>query len=470
MSARILTTIVRADDRRSATTETLRAQRPALLEDKRWPEAELIGLRLLSSARCDVPDFMAYFDARVGQGDRAMAFGFLRSLEKSRPAADLPKFRFRAAEKMIETAPSDPRVVSDAIDLLRQSLAGGLPKQDDYGARRLLASQAYASHEYDRAIDLLKPLEQESVDAAVEIVWTRWIRGIDGDTAQIRSDANSLFDELLRQVSQRKKFRLVNPTPQELTDFQMLLVILGRESEFFDIVRELIVMSPAEKDAAKARIDEFRLNAESRRKSPNLGVVSEILTRRLENDPNDALALQQAVRLWARLPADSGQPIAKWVDARLKAQPADLSLLHFAGDLCRNEARWTDARSIYARILESAPGDYVAMNNLAESLYKTKPFDYTQALELTEKALRISPGNVAILETRGQLLARLGKLEESREILESCLASYPQDWNLRNTLVQIYERKGDQANAEAHRQALSQLERPPGAEPFAQLP
>jgi len=457
-------------DRFRSANAKLRLEWPAMSIAKRWPESELAGYRLMASEKVSIADDMAYFDTLIGLGEPVRARNFLESRERARPAGELAAFRIRYAEKILQSASSDPLVVNQAIGLLRQALAAGLTSADDFKARRLLASQAYANSDYDLAIDLIKPLESESVDVAVEIAWIRWIKQIDGDTTEARTEARNLLDELLRQTSQRKKFRLVNPTPRELSNFAMLLVILGRDDEFLDVTRELIVLSPDEKDRAKAEIQSYRLNAELKKRTPDFGVIGPILVERLEKNPADSDSLYQAILIWSALPKGVDNPLTNWVRQRLDAANADVPTLHFAGDRCRERGKWAEARSIYLRLKEKLPDDLVVLNNLAEAYYKVEPFEYDKALALANRAQELAPGNPTVIETRGQILARLGKLDESKTLLEECLPAYPEDWNLRNTLAWIYERQGDMAKAEGHRQIMKDLKPPPGSETFAKLP
>ncbi len=465
----LILTLARKPDRFQSTNEQLRQGWSELRTTKRWPEAELAGYRLLAFEKLSIPEDMAYFDTLIGLGEPVRARNFLESRERLRPAGELAPFRIRYAEKLLQTAPTVPVVVNRAIGLLRQAIAGGLTSADDFKARRLLGSQAYASSDYDLAIELLKPLESESVDVAVEIAWIRWIMQIDGDTTESRSEARKLLDELVRQTSQRKKFRLVNPTPRELSDIAMLLVILGRENEFLDVTRELIVLSPDEKDRFDEQIQDYRLNAELKKRNPDFGVVAPILTGRLEKNPNDPDTLRQSILIWSVLPQGAENSLTKWVQKRLESSQ-DIPLLHFAGDRCRESGKWAEARKIYSRLFEKSPDDLAVLNNLAESYYKVEPFEYEKALAMANRAQELAPGNPAVIETRGQILARLGKVQESKTLLEECLAAFPEDWNLRNTLAWIYERLGDKEKAEGHRLFMKDLKPPPGSESFAKLP
>lgn len=466
----LVLTMARKPDRFQSTNERLRQAWPALRAANRWPEAELAGYRLLAFEKLSIPEDMAYFDTLMGLGDPVRARFFLESRERLRPAGDLASFRIRYAEKLLQTAPTIPFVVNRAIGLLRQAIAGGLTSADDFKARRLLGSQAYASSDYELAIELLKPLETESVDVAVEIVWIRWIMKIDGDTTEARSEARKLLDELLRQTSQRKKFRLANPTPRELSAIAMLLVILGRENEFLDVTRELIVLSPVEKERFDEEIQDYRLNAELKKRKPDFDVVAPILTARLEKRPNDLDTLRQSILIWSVLPAGADNALTKYVQKRLESTNVDIPLLHFAGDRCRESGKWAEARKIYSRLMEKSPDDFAVLNNLAESYYKVEPYEYEKALSMANRAEVLAPGNPAVIETRGQIQARLGKVDEAKDLLEECLAVYPEDWNLRNTLVWIYERLGDKEKAEGHRRFMKDLKPPPGSESFAKLP
>jgi hypothetical protein len=70
----------------------------------------------------------------------------------------------------------------------------------------------------------------------------------------------------------------------------------------------------------------------------------------------------------------------------------------------------------------------------------------------------------------GENLARKGRGDEALPILESCLSDLPEEWNLHNTLAQIYDRKGLKDRAEAHKSALERIKRPLDAANYDKLP
>ena len=122
--------------------------------------------------------------------------------------------------------------------------------------------------------------------------------------------------------------------------------------------------------------------------------------------------------------------------------------------------RWDLAREIYQRLLEMDSKDVITLNNLATIMYRTPPKDYSAALKLIESALEIQPDNAEIRETKGQILARTGRLDESRKLLESCLPSMPNRWAIHNTLAQIYEIQGQKTMSRVHRDWMKSLKKP----------
>lgn len=469
MLLRLETWIVHSEEHFRAANLRLRQAWPAYLNQNQWPEAKIIGQRLLAFDQLGLEDSVSFFDVLIGSGQTKEAFGFFTSNERTRPQSEQPLYKFRFSEKMIATAPSNPQILSEAFVKIRQALASGLPEREDARARRLLASDAYVQGEYAWAMELLKPLEAEDFDVAVEIAWIRWIQDIDGDASIARSEATKTLDKLIRQMEQRKKFRLLDPTTKELNNLAMLLVILGQEKTFFDATKDLVKLSPDDKARWASVISQYLLNSELKKKNPNFEIVSSILLDKLESEPENRALTNQAISVWASQPINSETPLSRWIVEHIESGQADISFLLYAGDVCRTHGKWDDAKNIYARILEKSPDDVVSLNNLAELLYKTPPFAFDKALSLCERALKSQPSNVSILETKGQILARLGRYEESKSILKDCLYYFPDEWNLHNTLAQVYEKTGDAASAEGHRNVLSKLPRPNGAEIYEKL-
>jgi Flp pilus assembly protein TadD len=97
------------------------------------------------------------------------------------------------------------------------------------------------------------------------------------------------------------------------------------------------------------------------------------------------------------------------------------------------------------------PNDPDTLNNLAWALaYQEEP-DLERALTLCDQALKLRPRDHRIRETRGQILAKLGRHEDAIVDLESALGRRERDREIHETLAKLYDALGDSELAETHR-------------------
>ncbi|MCG5529378.1 tetratricopeptide repeat protein [Halorhodospira halochloris] len=101
----------------------------------------------------------------------------------------------------------------------------------------------------------------------------------------------------------------------------------------------------------------------------------------------------------------------------LEAVGTDVDLLYGRGVLRAMMGDDVSAEEDLRRVLELAPDDPHAMNALGYTLADNDR-DLVEALELITKALEKRPNSAAILDSKGWVLYRLGRLEEALEYLE----------------------------------------------------
>jgi hypothetical protein len=63
----------------------------------------------------------------------------------------------------------------------------------------------------------------------------------------------------------------------------------------------------------------------------------------------------------------------------------------------------------------------------------------------------------------------MGRVDEALAILETCVDRLPMEWNLHNSLAQIYEHKGMSEKAKAHRLVMSKIQKPLDAANYENL-
>jgi putative PEP-CTERM system TPR-repeat lipoprotein len=105
----------------------------------------------------------------------------------------------------------------------------------------------------------------------------------------------------------------------------------------------------------------------------------------------------------------------------------------------------TDAAAqTYAKLVDVAPNNVVALNNLAW-IYHEQNDD--RATELAERAYKLSPNNAAVVDTYGWILFKAGKTEESLPILEKAHELQPDSQEIAMHLVEAYQAVGRDGEA-----------------------
>jgi tetratricopeptide (TPR) repeat protein len=96
------------------------------------------------------------------------------------------------------------------------------------------------------------------------------------------------------------------------------------------------------------------------------------------------------------------------------------------------------------------------LNNLAYALCQQDDPDLERALRLSEAAVRSSPDNAYVLETRGQILLQMGRWKEAISDLEVALQVDELKRLARPGLALAYEQLGQSEIAARHRELVSQ--------------
>ena len=114
-------------------------------------------------------------------------------------------------------------------------------------------------------------------------------------------------------------------------------------------------------------------------------------------------------------------------EAVLAADKGNAAAYLFLGLLYEKDREYDKAMQIYERALKANPNFWFAANNLAFLLSESsdQKADLERALELSQKALKLRPGDPAILDTIGWTNYRLGNFDEARGMIEQALEGTP---------------------------------------------
>jgi tetratricopeptide (TPR) repeat protein len=116
--------------------------------------------------------------------------------------------------------------------------------------------------------------------------------------------------------------------------------------------------------------------------------------------------------------------VERLIEAARRARPGSTDLLLTLADLRDAEGRHAEAIRLYREVLGATPENPLALNNLAW-LLALHEGQGAEALELLDRALKVAGRASSLLDTRGVVLARLGRLAEAIHDLEEAAAVAP---------------------------------------------
>ncbi|MBP7614769.1 MAG: XrtA/PEP-CTERM system TPR-repeat protein PrsT [Thauera sp.] len=159
-----------------------------------------------------------------------------------------------------------------------------------------------------------------------------------------------------------------------------------------------------------------------------------------------------AVRLHAALlradrRADADRMATEW----LKANPTDLALRGYLGEVALAEKRYAEAVKLFGRAHEMAPQNALILNNLAWAANEAKD---PRALEYAEQALRLAPDNAAIVDTVGTIQMERGEIEAGLANLRRAVSIGPDLLPLQLNLSKALVKAGLKDEARTRLEAL----------------
>jgi tetratricopeptide (TPR) repeat protein len=108
----------------------------------------------------------------------------------------------------------------------------------------------------------------------------------------------------------------------------------------------------------------------------------------------------------------------------IEGHPDNVEALSVLAILMEITGRSGESTKFYERILELAPENLIAINNLAWILSE-KEGKHQAALELAQKGLVIAPDYLDLIDTRGVIYYRLEEYEKAVQDLNKCVELYP---------------------------------------------
>ena len=177
-------------------------------------------------------------------------------------------------------------------------------------------------------------------------------------------------------------------------------------------------------------------------------------------------------------PANLEAVMSLWSMMRLKGDLADRARAALRNELTRGQANalvhvalgmdaWDRSENKEALVhLEQAyrlaPQMLMVANNLAWVLAQSQPPDLERALKLINSVIDQAPDNPVCRDTRGLILANMGRWREALPDLQEALKGYPDRAELHVTLAEAYRNLGVPAMAAEHTRMAEDLRKKAG--------
>ncbi len=153
--------------------------------------------------------------------------------------------------------------------------------------------------------------------------------------------------------------------------------------------------------------------------------LNQLIFRWRTEHPDDTGALRAiASALAATSDREAVEMAEDLLRLTLARDPNSMSSLMLLGILMQREGRNEESAALNQHILELDPNNSIALNNLAWVLSEEKG-QYDEALRLADRGLAIDSDYIDIIDTRGVIYYRLGRLREAETDLTRCIKLCP---------------------------------------------
>lgn len=126
------------------------------------------------------------------------------------------------------------------------------------------------------------------------------------------------------------------------------------------------------------------------------------------------------------------------IEAATAQYQDDVTLLQAAAVMKASHGEYDSAIAGFRRIIELAPNDTLAMNNLA-TLLAERPNQRGEALQYVERAIAIEGREAALLDTQGTILLKMGNHERAIACLEEATSGQTNDARYHFHLAVAYQ-------------------------------
>lgn len=380
----------------------------------------------------------------------------------------------RAAVQRLINQVSAPYLDLPEAHFARAQAAVGA--NDEVGAKVSIDEAVRLKPDWEAASLFKAQLQATTPEQALATLDQLLSRGTDKDFIESRLSRARLLVELKRYQEARRAFNQLlaqqPDNPELLYATGLLALQVGDNAEGEKLLRRLLDMNFADKDSVRlylgqsaeerGRLDEALgyyddispnhnrfVSAQSRAAAILHGLnrddeAMERLSRALAANPKEKLQLLLAQ---TQLLSEKGKDVAAYslLDKALTEQPDEPVLLYESALVAEKLGKFDALERNLRKLIKLQPDHAQAYNALGYS-YADRNVHLEEARQLLDKALSLAPNDPFILDSRGWLDFRLGKLPEAESLLRKA-ASLRGDAEFAAHLGEVLWRQGKQDEA-----------------------
>ena len=155
------------------------------------------------------------------------------------------------------------------------------------------------------------------------------------------------------------------------------------------------------------------------------------LTKAWKNTPSDPIA-EKLFKVLGALAEKDNQ--LKHLENWLEVMPGSAAATLYQAINLQQNRQATKAMEAYEKVLQVAPDNVMALNNLGWIYFEKND---SRALELLKKAVNLAPENAAVLDSYGWVLAKNGKKAEGLVYLEKAHQLAPDEAEIKEHLDEV---------------------------------
>jgi tetratricopeptide (TPR) repeat protein len=319
-------------------------------------------------------------------------------------------------QKITQTQPQ----ISEAWVLLGEIFL----RQGEPGKAIDIALRGLVNKADDRALLVLKARAEAARSPGLSTLTLRGLRDMDPndtDTAILLANTYVATGEPNKAVELlRNQIRICNDLTRRRCNLA-LAVALYKSGDKTEAQKELDALQQSEPNDASPLLAQVRLFKDDQLWNQ----ITQSVTDWYQKHPKDTgTPIAVARELLTVENSDSRKTAEKILRMILNKDSNCFEAMSVLATLLQITERPGESAELYQKILTLQPDNVIAINNLAWIMCEEQG-NFRQALDLTERGLKIEPNYIDLIDTRGVVYYRLGEFNKAIQDFTTCIKLYP---------------------------------------------